>query len=127
MLSRAIRDAAEARIRETAENVAKALGGEATLSYVRKFPVTINHARETQLAIAAAREVAGVAAIDADARPIMGADDFAFMLEARPGAMINLGNGDTAYCHSPDYDFNDEIIPVGVSYWVRLTEMVLKR
>ena len=125
-LSKEVRDAAETRIRDTAENVAKALGGEATLAYVRKYPVTVNHAAETQLAIAAAREVVGVAAIDTDTRPIMGAEDFAFMLEARPGAFINLGNGDTAYCHSPDYDFNDEIIPVGVSYWVRLTEMVLK-
>ncbi|WP_119269242.1 M20 aminoacylase family protein [Taklimakanibacter deserti] len=125
-LSKEIRDAAETRIRETVENVAKALGGEATLTYVRKYPVTVNHAAETQLAIAAAREVMGTGAIETEAKPIMGAEDFAFMLEARPGAMINLGNGDTAYCHSPDYDFNDEIIPVGVSYWVRLAEMVLK-
>jgi hippurate hydrolase len=124
-LSREMRDAAETRIRETAENVAKAFGGEATLTYVRKYPVTFNHAAETQLAIAAAHEVVGVAAIDTDTRPIMGAEDFAFMLEARPGAIINLGNGDTPYCHSPDYDFNDEIIPVGVSYWVKLADMVL--
>jgi hippurate hydrolase len=125
-LSKEMRDAAETRIRETAENVARALGGEAALTYVRKYPVTFNHVAETQLAIAAAREVMGNAAIDTDARPIMGAEDFAFMLEARPGAIINLGNGDTAYCHSPDYDFNDEAIPVGVSYWVGLAEMVLK-
>jgi amidohydrolase len=125
-LSKEMRDAAETRIRETVENVAKALGGEATLTYIRKYPVTFNHAAETQLAIAAAREVTGIGAIDTDAKPIMGAEDFAFMLEARPGAIINLGNGDTAYCHSPDYDFNDESIPVGVSYWVKLSEMVLK-
>ncbi len=125
-LSKVMRDAAETRIRETVENIAKALGGEATLTYIRKYPVTFNHAAETQLAIAAAREVMGNGAIDIDAKPIMGAEDFAFMLEARPGAIINLGNGDTAYCHSPDYDFNDESIPVGVSYWVKLSEMVLK-
>jgi hippurate hydrolase len=125
-LSKEMRDAAETRVRETVENVAKALGGEATLTYDRKYPVTFNHAAETQIAIAAARKVMGVGAIDTEAKPIMGAEDFAFMLEARPGAIINLGNGDTAYCHSPDYDFNDEAIPVGISYWVRLAEMVLK-
>lgn len=125
-LSREVRDAAEARIRETAENVARALGGEATLAYVRKYPVTVNHEKETGLAIAAAREVMGSACIDTDAKPIMGAEDFAFMLEARPGSMIFLGNGDTAWCHNPEYDFNDEAIPVGVTYWVRLAEMILR-
>jgi amidohydrolase len=125
-LSKEIRDAAETRIRETVTHVAKALGGEATLTYLRKYPVTVNHAAETQIAIAAAREVMGVNSIETDAKPIMGAEDFAFMLEERPGAMIFLGNGDTAFCHNPEYDFNDEIIPIGVSYWVKLAEMVLK-
>ena len=125
-LSKEIRDAAETRIRATVENVAKALGGEATLTYLRQYPVTVNHAAETQLAIAAAREVMGAGSIDPDAKPIMGAEDFAFMLEERPGAMIFLGNGDTAFCHNPEYDFNDAIIPIGVSYWVKLAEMVLK-
>ncbi|MFZ5673584.1 MAG: M20 aminoacylase family protein [Pseudomonadota bacterium] len=125
-LSKEVRDAAETRIRETVEGVARALGGQATLSYLRKYPVTVNHAAETQLAIAAARDVMGHDAIETEARPIMGAEDFAFMLEARPGAMIFLGNGDSAWCHNPAYDFNDEAIPVGVSYWVRLAEMVLK-
>lgn len=125
-LSKEVRDAAEIRIRETVENVARALGGEAKLTYVRKYPVTINHAAETELAVAAAREVMGHGSIDTETKPIMGAEDFAFMLEARPGAMIFLGNGDTAFCHNPEYDFNDEIIPIGVSYWVRLAEMILK-
>lgn len=125
-LSKEIREAAETRIRETVENVAKALGGEARLAYVRKYPVTVNHAAETQLAIDAAREVMGPGAIETEAKPIMGAEDFAFMLEERPGAMIFLGNGDTANLHNPEYDFNDAIIPVGVSYWVKLVEMVLK-
>lgn len=125
-LSKDVREAAEKRIRETVEGVAKALGGAATLDYVRKYPVTVNHAAETQLAIAAARDVMGPGSIETDAKPIMGAEDFAFMLEARPGAMIFLGNGDSAFCHNPEYDFNDEAIPVGVSYWVRLAEMLLK-
>lgn len=125
-LSKEVRDAAEKRIRETVEGVAKALGGTASLDYLRKYPVTVNHPAETQLAIAAARDVMGRESIETDAKPIMGAEDFAFMLEARPGAMIFMGNGDTAFCHNPEYDFNDEAIPVGVSYWVRLAEMVLK-
>ncbi|WP_119387740.1 M20 aminoacylase family protein [Taklimakanibacter lacteus] len=125
-LSRELRESAEIRIRETVENVARALGGEASLSYVRKYPVTVNTEKETGLAIAAAREVMGAHCIETDAKPIMGAEDFAFMLEKRPGTMIFLGNGDTAYVHNPEYDFNDEAIPVGVSYWVRLAETVLK-
>ncbi|HTN95345.1 MAG TPA: M20 aminoacylase family protein [Nordella sp.] len=125
-LSKDVREAAEIRIRETVEGVAKALGGAARLDYVRKYPVTVNHAAETQLAIAAARDVMGHAAIETEAKPVMGAEDFAFMLEARPGAMIFLGNGDSAFVHNPEYDFNDAAIPVGVSYWVRLAEMVLK-
>jgi amidohydrolase len=125
-LSKSLRDSAESRIRETVENVARALGGEASLSYVRKYPVTVNTEKETGLAIAAAREVMGANCIETDARPIMGAEDFAFMLEKRPGTMIFLGNGDSAYVHNPEYDFNDEAIPVGVSYWVKLAETVLR-
>ncbi|QIG47808.1 amidohydrolase [Nordella sp. HKS 07] len=125
-LSKDVREAAETRIRATVEGVAKALGGAASLDYVRKYPVTVNHEAETQIAIAAARDVMGEGSIETEAKPIMGAEDFAFMLEARPGAMIFIGNGDTAWCHNPEYDFNDEAIPVGVSYWVRLAEMLLK-
>ncbi len=125
-LSKEVRDAAEKRVREIVEGVARALGGAASLDDVRKYPVTVNHAAETQLAIEAARDVMGAGAIETDAKPMMGAEDFAFMLEARPGAMIFMGNGDTAFCHNPEYDFNDEAIPVGVSYWARLAEMVLK-
>ena len=125
-LSKKLRERAEIRIRETVENVARALGGEASLSYVRKYPVTVNHQKETALAIAAAREVVGANCIETDVKPNMGAEDFAFMLEKRPGTIIWLGNGDTPYVHHPEYDFNDEAIPVGVSYWVKLAETVLK-
>ena len=125
-LSREMRDVAEMRIRETVEGVAKALGGEAELRYTRLYPVMVNHDAETKIAADVAREIAGARNVDADVKPIMGAEDFAFMLEKRPGAMIFIGNGDTAYCHNPAYDFNDEAIPYGVTFWVRLAETVLR-
>ena len=72
-----------------------------------------------------ARNVAGEKSVNDNYLPDMGAEDFSFMLEARPGAMILMGNGNTAFCHHPAYDFNDEAIPYGVSYWVALAEAVL--
>ena len=73
-----------------------------------------------------AREIAGDDKVDTDVPPVMGAEDFSFMLEARPGAFIFLGNGDSAGLHHPAYDFNDEAIPHGTSYWVRLAETALR-
>jgi hippurate hydrolase len=72
-----------------------------------------------------AREIAGKDKVDVDVPPVMGAEDFAFMLNERPGAFIFVGNGDTAGLHHPAYDFNDETIPIGTSYWVRLAETAL--
>ncbi len=123
--SKQMQDFAERRIREIAVNIAKAHGAQAELKYERLCPVTYNHAAETKLCADVAREVAGVAMTDDNKRPLLGSEDFSFMLEARPGAFIFLGQGDTAYCHHPAYDFNDEIIPAGVAYWVRLAERAL--
>jgi amidohydrolase len=125
-LSKEMRDMAETRIRDTVEGVAKALGGEAELRYKRLYPVMINHGAETKVAADIARDIAGGRNVNDEAKPIMGAEDFAFMLEKRPGAMIFIGNGDTAYCHHPAYDFNDEAIPYGVTFWVNLAEAVLR-
>lgn len=128
-LKQATRQMAERRIRETAAGIAAALGGKAEIDYalVRPYPVTVNHPRETALALDVARQVAGGAQVDGDTPPVMGGEDFAFMLEERPGSMIWLGNGDTAYLHHPAYDFNDDAIPFGVSYWVSLAETLLKQ
>jgi hippurate hydrolase len=82
----------------------------------------VNHVRQTEFAVRVANEIAGGKVV-ADTPPIMAGEDFAFMLEARPGNMIFLGNRDTAACHHPAYDFNDAAIPHGVSYWIRLVEM----
>ncbi|MGQ0484362.1 MAG: M20 aminoacylase family protein [Hyphomicrobiales bacterium] len=118
---------AERRVRETAQGIARSLGGETEINYEYQmgYPVTCNHARETEIAAAVARDVVGAQNVEPDVLPIMGGEDFAFMLEARPGAFIFMGNGDTAYCHHPAFDFADEAIPIGVSNWVRLAETVL--
>jgi hippurate hydrolase len=125
-LSATMRDMAEQRIKETAEAVARAFGGEAQVSYNRNYPVTFNHEKQTQFAANIAREIAGERLVNDAVAPIMGGEDFSYMLEARPGAFIFLGNGDTEFCHHPAYDFNDEIIPLGVSYWVKLAETALR-
>ena len=100
-------------------------GARATLTYKRDYPMTVNHERETAFAASVAAEVAGQGAVDTDTPPLMGGEDFSFMLEARPGAFIFIGNGDTAGLHHPAYDFNDEAISVGASYWARLVETAL--
>jgi len=119
------RDLVEARIRQIVDGIAAAYGATVVLDYDRNYPVTVNHAAETAFAVAVAGEVAGAAHVDADAPPIMGGEDFSYMLEARPGAFIFVGNGDTAGLHNPAYDFNDDIIPIGCSYWARLVETAM--
>ena len=87
--------------------------------------MTFNHADETAFAGDVAAGVAGDAQVHRAMPPMMGGEDFSYMLEARPGAFIFIGNGDTAGLHHPAYDFNDEAIPYGISYWVKLVETVL--
>ncbi len=116
------RDLMEKRIIETVHGIAAAYGAKATVDYKRNYPCTVNHARETEFAVSVAAEVAGRDRVEANVPPIMAGEDFSFMLEARPGNMIWIGNGDTAACHHPAYDFNDAAIPHGISYWARLIE-----
>jgi amidohydrolase len=125
-LSKKVRDHTEARIRETATGIARTLGADAEVTYTRHYPVMVNDEAETRFAAAVASDVVGASKVDTNLPPEMGADDFAFMLESRPGAMIYLGNGDGPFLHHPQYAFNDETIPQGVSFWVRLAEMALK-
>jgi amidohydrolase len=124
-LQKDMRDTAERRIRETAAGIALACGVEIEIDYSRYYPVTFNHTRETELAMAVARDVAGASKVDGKTPPTMGAEDFSFMLEARPGSFIFMGNGESAGLHHPEYNFNDEAIAHGVSYWVRLVETAL--
>jgi hippurate hydrolase len=118
-----VRDLLERRVGEVARGIAAAYGAMVHVAYIRGYPITINHPRETDFAVQIASEIAGPGKVVADAPPIMAAEDFAFMLEARPGNMIFIGNGQTAALHHPAYDFNDAAIPHGVSYWVRLVEV----
>jgi hippurate hydrolase len=107
------------------EGTARLYGATAKLTYHHGYPVLKNHARETDFAAAVAGGIVGGDKVNAAAPPVMGAEDFSYMLEARPGAFIFMGNGDTAGLHHPAYDFNDEAIPVGTSYWARLVETAM--
>jgi amidohydrolase len=124
-LTPAVRDRLEQRLHEIVEGTARLYGATAKLTYNRDYPVTRNHERETAFAVSVAAQVAGRDRVDAATAPVMGGEDFSFMLEARPGAFIFVGNGDTAGLHHPAYDFNDETIPTGVSYWARLVETAM--
>jgi hippurate hydrolase len=121
-----VRDVLEQRLREVVEGTARLYGAKVTFTYKRDYPVTRNHERQTAFASAVAAEVVGPERVDDNTPPVMGAEDFSFMLEARPGAFIFVGNGDSAGLHHPAYDFNDEVIPIGTSYWVKLVETALR-
>jgi amidohydrolase len=121
-----VRDLLETRLREVVEGTARLYGAKVTFTYKRDYPVTRNHERQAAFASAVAAEVVGRERVDDNTPPVMGAEDFSFMLEARPGAFIFVGNGDSAGLHHPAYDFNDEVIPVGTSYWVKLVETALQ-
>ncbi len=121
-LSEGMRDLAQERLGELAAGIAAAMGGKARMEYARGYPVTRNHAAQTRFAIGVAQSVAGENGVETELEPTMGAEDFSYMLEARPGAFIFIGNGDSAGLHHPAYDFNDDAIPVGISYWAKLIE-----
>jgi amidohydrolase len=121
-LSPEVRDLAETRIRAIVENVCAAFGAKAEVEYDRGYPVTMNDPDKTDFMANVARAVSGENAVDTTVLPLMGAEDFSYMLEQRPGAYIFLGNGDTAGVHHPAYDFNDEASPYGVSLWAKIIE-----
>lgn len=124
-LSETMRDLAEARLTEIATGVAAAMGAKARVTYGRGYPVTRNHPAQTQFAVGVAQSVAGENGVETELAPTMGAEDFSYMLEARPGAFIFIGNGASAGLHHPAYDFNDEAIASGVSYWAKLIETAM--
>jgi hippurate hydrolase len=118
-LSPEMRDLAEERMQSICENIGRAFGGRATLNYERNYPVMVNHPEQTEFAA----QIAGMISGECSEAPlIMGGEDFAFMLEDRPGAYILAGNGDSAAVHHPEYNFNDEMIPFGCSWWAELIE-----
>lgn len=122
-----IQDHVEQRMREMISSFAALHGASIHLDYVRGYPVTRNHDRETTYAIDSARRTAGEDRVNQVIAPMMGAEDFSYMLDERPGCFIFIGNGTSAGLHHPDYDFNDAAIPHGVSYWADLVETRLAR
>ena len=124
-LEEEVRVFVEQRLHEIVEHTALAYGAKATLTYRRNYPVLVNHDKQTGFAASVASQIVGDSRVDTDLPPMMGAEDFSFMLNERPGAFIWVGNGDSAGLHHPKYNFNDETIPVGTSYWVKLVETAL--
>ncbi|QPH53714.1 M20 aminoacylase family protein [Pontivivens ytuae] len=121
-LDEEVREMVIARMAEVAENIAKAHGAKAEVKYERGYPVTVNHPAETDFAAGVARTISGEDKVDTDVAPMMGAEDFSYMLERRPGAYVFLGAGGGAGLHHPEYDFNDEISPIGASWFVKVVE-----
>ncbi len=123
-----VQDAVEAAIRRLADGVCAAHGASYEMRYERRYPPTVNSRPEAEHAAAVAAEVVGEANLERDPVPSMGSEDFAFMLERKPGCYVWLGNGPKdggRLLHSPHYDFNDEILTIGASYWARLVESQL--
>ena len=118
-MSAEMRDMAEKRLNEICNGIAATFGGTASVDYVRGYPVMVNSEEQTEFAAQVATSVSG--GCD-DAELVMGGEDFAYMLEERPGAYILVGNGDTAMVHHPEYNFNDEAIPAGCSWWAEIIE-----
>ncbi len=118
-LSKEMRDLAEDRLTTLATGLAASFGASATVDYQRNYPVTVNHPEQTEFAALVATKVSGGCAY---ADLVMGGEDFSFMLEERPGAYILTGNGASAALHHPEYDFDDEAIPVGCSWWAGIIE-----
>jgi amidohydrolase len=124
-LNSEVQDFIQQRLETFVPQFAASYGAKASCTYLRGYPVTVNSPRETVFAAEIAAEIAGTDKVDLDVAPSMGGEDFSFMLEQRPGAYIFLGNGDSSELHTDNYDFNDEAIPFGTSYWVRLAERAL--
>ena len=136
--STGVLDLIQRRMEEIATGVAAAFNASVDFSFKRNYPPLINHPEQTAFAVEAMRAVVGADRVDTQVEPTMGAEDFAFMLQEKPGCYVFLGNGDGAHragghglgpcqLHNTSYDFNDNLLPIGASYWVRLVEMSLPK
>jgi amidohydrolase len=130
-------DLIEERMREVAVHTAAAFGAEVDFRFKRNYPPLVNHAKETAFAVKVMQSIVGESNVDANVEPTMGAEDFAYMLQELPGCYVFIGNGDGDHrtmghglgpcnLHNASYDFNDDLLPIGASYWVRLAEMSLR-
>ena len=124
-LDKEMRDLIVKRLHEIVNGIASGYGAEVSIHIKEGYPVTFNHEQQTEFAANAARQVVGDARVNTNQLPVMGGEDFSYMLEERPGAFIFMGNGDTAGLHHEEYDFNDEVIPVGASYWAKIVETAM--
>ncbi len=125
-----VQDQIEAGLRRLCAGIAAAHGATVDVRYERRYPPTVNAPRETAVAAEAIAKVVGAENVLTGLRPTMGAEDFAFMLQAKPGCYVWIGNGPGeggCLLHNPRYDFNDEILPIGASYWAALVEQELAR
>jgi amidohydrolase len=123
-----VRDMVEPAVKRIADGVCAAYGATAELHYEKRYPATVNSVEETELAAEAATKIVGSEAINRSPVPSMGSEDFAYMLREKPGSYVWVGNGageGGCMLHNPGYDFNDDIIPIGASYWATLVEQVL--
>ncbi|HYD96732.1 MAG TPA: M20 aminoacylase family protein [Noviherbaspirillum sp.] len=131
-------DLIEQRMRTIAEHTASAFDAQLDFRFKRNYPPLINHARETAFAVEVMKSIVGDNCVDAQVEPTMGAEDFAFMLQEKPGCYVFIGNGEGAHrdhghglgpcnLHNPSYDFNDDLLPIGATFWVRLAESWLRK
>lgn len=124
-LDETVRDMMEKRLKEITQGLAATFNVKAKVSYWRGYPVTVNSPEHSDFAADVAGEIVGEDNVDRNVDASMGGEDFSYMLQARPGAYIMCGQGDTAGLHEDSYDFNDDIIPTGVSFWARLIEKAM--
>jgi amidohydrolase len=131
-------DLMESRMRNIAVHTATAFDATVDFRFKRNYPPLINHAKETAFAVDIMRSIVGADKVDAQVEPTMGAEDFAFMLQEKPGCYVFIGNGEGSHrdsghglgpcnLHNPSYDFNDDLLPLGATYWVRLAEAWLAK
>ena len=132
----AVLDLMEQRMRDIAVHTAAAFGAELEFTFNRDYPPLINHSSETAFATRVMRDIVGETSVEAAVEPTMSAEDFAFMLQEKPGCYVFIGNGEGEHrefghglgpcnLHNPSYDFNDDLLPIGATYWVRLAEAYL--
>ncbi len=110
------------RLKELCKGYSRGFGGKIKLEYNYGYPPTVNHPRQTKFAAEVAKEIVGVQNVDINAKPIMASEDFSYMIEKRPGCYFHVGQGFGAAVHNPKYDFNDELSPIGASFFVKLVE-----
>jgi hippurate hydrolase len=125
---REVQDMIESRMTAIADSICAAYGATARVKYMRRYPPVVNSEAETETAARVLSGIVGESNVRRDLLPSMGGEDFAFMLLKKPGTYIWIGNGENQeFLHHPSYDFNDEILPLGASYWARLVEQILAK